>query len=188
MDQRLIIVEGAQGVGKTSTTNLLREKILYSNLVRLTGTADSSITGRDKIFSSYLGLLRWMDSAQGCDLNFILDRSFISERVYCIEGRKAYDFKSEYNYLVEYLARLDKYKILLVLLTANSDTIASRLKRDKPEFNNTCFNIDKSLLQQFHYQELIPKIHSTFNNVHMGIFDTSNITVEYLVDDIISMI
>ena len=44
-NSKLIVVEGPQGAGKTTTTDFLRHTLSYTNLYRLSGTADSSKTG-----------------------------------------------------------------------------------------------------------------------------------------------
>ena len=41
-NSKLIVVEGPQGAGKTTITDYLRYAIPYTNLYRLSGTADSS--------------------------------------------------------------------------------------------------------------------------------------------------
>ena len=43
MKNRLIIVEGPQGTGKTNLTNFLRENIPSSNLYRLSGQKDKTL-------------------------------------------------------------------------------------------------------------------------------------------------
>ena len=45
-NSKLIVVEGAQGAGKTTITDYLRYSLSCTNLYRLSGTADSSETGR----------------------------------------------------------------------------------------------------------------------------------------------
>ena len=47
-NSKIIIVEGAQGAGKTTVTDFLRYAVKYTNLYRLTGTADSSKEGKKK--------------------------------------------------------------------------------------------------------------------------------------------
>ena len=46
MKNKLIIVEGPQGTGKTTLTNYLREKLSGSNLYRLSGQKDKSKKGK----------------------------------------------------------------------------------------------------------------------------------------------
>ena len=47
-NSKLIVVEGAQGAGKTTVTDFLRHSLSYTNLYRLSGTSDSSIEGKKK--------------------------------------------------------------------------------------------------------------------------------------------
>lgn len=47
-NSKIIIVEGPQGVGKTTITDFIRNSIPYTNLYRLNGTSDASKTGKAK--------------------------------------------------------------------------------------------------------------------------------------------
>ena len=60
MRDTIIIVEGPQGAGKTTFTNYLREKIPSSDLSRLTGIKDKTITGYPKIKKKYMKLLEYI--------------------------------------------------------------------------------------------------------------------------------
>ena len=42
-NSKLIVVEGAQGAGKTTVTDFLRHSLSYTNLYRLSGTSDITI-------------------------------------------------------------------------------------------------------------------------------------------------
>ena len=57
MKDTIIIVEGPQGVGKTTFTNYLREKIASTDLYRLTGIKDKTEAGYLKIKRKYMKLL-----------------------------------------------------------------------------------------------------------------------------------
>ena len=76
MKDTIIIVEGPQGVGKTSVTNYLREKIVSADLYRLTGIKDKTPTGYDKIKRKYLKLLEYVENCE--DVNMVFDRTFFS--------------------------------------------------------------------------------------------------------------
>ena len=56
-NSKIIIVEGPQGVGKTTITDYIRHAIPYTNLYRLSGTADISIEGKEKARVMYEDLL-----------------------------------------------------------------------------------------------------------------------------------
>ena len=47
-NSKIIILEGPQGVGKTTITDYIRNVIPYTNLYRLSGTADTTKTGKEK--------------------------------------------------------------------------------------------------------------------------------------------
>lgn len=47
-NSKIIVVEGPQGAGKTTITDFLRHTLPYSNLYRLCGTSDSTVTGKKK--------------------------------------------------------------------------------------------------------------------------------------------
>jgi len=63
----IIIIEGPQGVGKSTMANFLRENLASSNLYRLTGINDKSESGYHKNKTMYLGLINYMESLE--DIN-----------------------------------------------------------------------------------------------------------------------
>ena len=46
-DNRLIIIEGPQGTGKSTLANYLRDTVASSNLYRLSGQKDKTATGKE---------------------------------------------------------------------------------------------------------------------------------------------
>ena len=56
-NSKLIVVEGPQGVGKTTVTDFLRNTLPCTNLYRLSGTSDSTLTGKKKAEDMYIKLL-----------------------------------------------------------------------------------------------------------------------------------
>ena len=52
-NSKMIIVEGAQGTGKTTVTDYIRHSIKYTNLYRLSGTSDSTKEGKKKAQAMY---------------------------------------------------------------------------------------------------------------------------------------
>ena len=59
-DSKLIVIEGAQGAGKTTITDYIRYSLSCTNLYRLSGTRDSSPTGLEKSISMYEILLDYI--------------------------------------------------------------------------------------------------------------------------------
>lgn len=60
-NSKIIVVEGPQGAGKTTITDFLRHTVSYSNLYRLCGTSDSTITGKKKAEEMYVDLLEYIE-------------------------------------------------------------------------------------------------------------------------------
>jgi len=58
--ERLIIVEGPQGVGKSTLANYLRDNIAGSNLYRLSGQKDKTITGLEYSKIMYTALIEYL--------------------------------------------------------------------------------------------------------------------------------
>ena len=106
-NSKIIIVEGAQGAGKTTVTDFLRYAVKYTNLYRLTGTSDSSIEGKKKATIMYDNLLNYMKALENLSINLLFDRTFFTEEIYCRLGFKDYSFTDVYERLVEELSKMD---------------------------------------------------------------------------------
>ena len=59
-NSKLIVIEGAQGAGKTTITDFLRHTLSYTNLYRLCGTSDSTPTGKKKAEEMYVHLMEYI--------------------------------------------------------------------------------------------------------------------------------
>ena len=77
-NSKLIVVEGPQGAGKTTITDYLRHSIKYTNLYRLSGTSDSSVSGLKKAKEMYEDLLEYMEKMENKSINMVFDRTFFS--------------------------------------------------------------------------------------------------------------
>ena len=106
-NSKLIVVEGAQGAGKTTITDFLRYSLSYTNLYRLCGTSDSTKTGLKKATDMYENLLDYIHKMENLSINLVFDRTFFTEENYCRLGKKEYSFTEEYNKLLERFAKLD---------------------------------------------------------------------------------
>ena len=142
---KCIIVEGPQGCGKTSLTNYLRDNIAASNLYRLTGNKDKTITGKEKSRKMYYALLNYMKEIENSDVNIIFDRTFFTEQVYALLGYKDYDFTDVYEELLKKFNELnyDVYYISLYLKDVN--IFETRLKRE--HHNYQAFSLENSTNQ-----------------------------------------
>ena len=76
---RIIIVEGPQGTGKTTLTNYLRDNIPASNLYRLSGQKDKTNNGKEKSIIMYNALLDYLYKMQEVEMDLIFDRTFFTD-------------------------------------------------------------------------------------------------------------
>ena len=152
----IIIIEGPQGVGKSTMANFLRDNLASSNLYRLTGISDKTPSGYEKNKIMYLGLINYMEALEETQLNLIFDRTFFTEQVYSTLGYKEYKFDEAYTRLVKKLSDLD-YNIYFVVLYLNDTSLyEKRLSRQHHQYQ--AFSLESSINQQNAYLELIDNI------------------------------
>ncbi len=182
MKDKIIIVEGPQGVGKTTFTNLLREKMKATDLYRLSGIKDKTEAGHAKIKLKYEKLLEYMENCE--DINMIFDRTFFTNEVYSRLGYQNYDFSKTYNELLkklDTLKNIEKYDIYLVILYLKDENkYEQRIKRDKHEYQK--FNVESSIMQQREYLKLADEVQEKTQNIKIIKFenDTEQIQQENL--------
>ena len=159
----IIIIEGPQGVGKSTMANFLRDNLASSNLYRLTGIKDKTKTGYDKNKRMYLNLLNYMEELEDTELNLIFDRTFFTEQVYCLLCFKEYRFDDVYERLVQKLNALD-FNIYYVVLYLNDTSIyEKRLKRQHHQYQ--AFSIESSVNQQNTYLKLADNLNAANINI-----------------------
>lgn len=152
----IVIIEGPQGVGKSTLANYLRDNIPSCNLYRLSGIKDKTKEGYEKNKKMYNDLLEYMKKLEGIGINLIFDRTFFTEEVYCNLGYKEYKFNDVYEKLVKKLNDLD-FDIYFVVLGIKDTTLyEKRLKRDHHEYQK--FSISSSVLQQEEYIKIQDEI------------------------------
>lgn len=156
---RIIIVEGSQGVGKTTLVNYLRENIPSSNLYRLSGQADKTEKGKKASEKMYFALQDYIDSMQGVPMDLLFDRTFFSEEVYARLGYKEYSFTDVYEKLVERLNNTSYDVYLIILYLKDTEEFNKRLKRVHHNYHK--FSIDTSVKQQNTYLELADELSNT---------------------------
>ena len=167
-NSKLIIVEGPQGAGKTTVTDYIRHKIPYTNLYRLSGTADSSPTGRAKAEKMYYDLVEYMSKMENMSINLLFDRTFFTEEIYCRLGFKEYKFSDIYEKLLEKLASLDFEIYYITLYLSNENEYEKRLNRAGKATNKYAkFNVQSSLNQQNAYLKMAEEIEQKYNNIHV---------------------
>lgn len=150
---KMIIVEGPQGTGKTTLTNFLRDNIPGSNLYRLSGQKDKTITGKNISEEMYNSLLAYLKSMEDIPMDLIFDRTFFTEEVYGRLGYKEYQFTEIYNDLVRQLDALNYDIYLILLYLEDTNLFKARLDR-KSHHNYQSFSIENSVNQQNIYLDL----------------------------------
>jgi len=158
----IIIIEGPQGVGKSTMANFLRDNLASSNLYRLTGIKDKTASGYEKNKTMYLGLINYMESLEDTELNLIFDRTFFTEQVYATLGYKEYNFDNVYERLLKKLSDLDFNIYFVVLYLKDTSIYEKRLRRQHHQYQ--AFSLQNSIDQQNAYLKLIDDI--KHKNIH----------------------
>ena len=167
-NSKIIVVEGPQGAGKTTITDYLRHTIPYSNLYRLSGTSDSTPTGKEKAEEMYIDLLQYLKKLENKSINLIFDRTFFTEENYCRLGKKQYIFTDVYNKLLEEFAKLDFDIYYITLYLENEEHYKQRLNRkEKAVFKGSEFGVDNSKNQQRVYLEMSKEIKEKYPNINV---------------------
>ena len=167
-NSKLIVVEGPQGAGKTTTTDFLRYALPYTNLYRLSGTADSTISGLKKAETMYNNLLDYVQNLENLSINLVFDRTFFTEENYCRLGKKAYSFTEVYNKLLERFSKMDFDIYYITLYLENENLYSERLARSgKAVFETSKFSIENSIKQQEVYLEMADEIKDKYPNINV---------------------
>lgn len=169
---RLIVVEGPQGTGKTTLANYLRESIPGSNLYRLSGQKDKSITGRDISIKMYDALLKYLKTMEDVPMDLVFDRTFFTEEVYARLGYKDYSFTDNYYKLVDRFVDLNYEKYFINLYLENTDIFKERLDRVHHDYQ--AFSVQSSIDQQNTYRDIADELSTrgvTVENLAMDNFD-----------------
>ena len=167
-NSKIIILEGPQGVGKTTITDYIRNVIPYTNLYRLSGTADTTKTGKEKAKIMYEDLVDYIEKLQNKSVNLLFDRTFFTEEIYCRLGFKEYTFTDVYNNLLDRLAKMDFDIYYITLYLSDENEFAKRLDREgKAKVKYTEFNKKSSVNQQNEYLKLADEIKEKYKNINV---------------------
>ena len=165
-NSKLIVVEGAQGAGKTTVTDFIRHSLSYTNLYRLCGTSDTTKEGKKKAEDMYIDLLEYIKKMENKSINLLFDRTFFTEENYCRLGKKDYTFSDVYEKLLEDFSKLDFDIYYITLYLRDTKKYSSRLDRkDKAKFKNSEFNVENSINQQRVYLEMAEEIKEKYPNI-----------------------
>ena len=169
---RLIIIEGPQGTGKTTLANYLRENIPGSNLYRLSGQKEKEETGKLISKKMYEALLDYLEKMVDIPMDLIFDRTFFTEEVYSRLRYKQYSFTDVYQYLLDRFLKLN-YEIYFINLYLEDTSIyEKRLKRE--HHNYQAFSVESSIDQQNVYKEIGEKLRQNGVNVCFLCMDDFN--------------
>ncbi len=173
-NSKLIIVEGAQGAGKTTVTDYIRSALKYTNLYRLCGTSDPTIEGRQKAEEMYYSLNNYIKTLENKSINLLFDRTFFSEENYCRLGKKEYSFSDIYYKLLSDFDSLDFDIYYITLYLSDISLFNQRLSREgkvEPEYAK--FKSENSIAQQNVYLEMSKEIQKITKNVKTFNIDNS---------------
>lgn len=165
-NSKIIVVEGAQGAGKTTITDFIRHSLSYTNLYRLCGTSDTTPTGKKKAEEMYIDLIEYMEKMENKNINMLFDRIFFSEENYCRLGKKEYTFTDIYNKLLEKFSKLDFEIYYITLYLKDENLYNERLGReDKAIFKGSEFKAQNSINQQKVYLEMAEEIKEKYPEI-----------------------
>ncbi len=173
-NSKLIVVEGPQGAGKTTITDFIRHKIPYTNLYRLSGSSDSSPSGKAKSVEMYNDLLDYIEKLQNKSINLLFDRTFFTEYVYCTLGFKEFSYDDVFEKLLARFASFDFDIYYITLYLSNEDEFEVRLNRDGKAVNKYAkFSKESSVKQQNAYLEVARQISLKYaDRIHVVNIDT----------------
>lgn len=167
-NSKLIVVEGAQGAGKTTVTDFLRHSLSYTNLYRLSGTSDSSIEGKKKSEEMYYDLLEYIKKLENKSINLVFDRTFFTEENYCRLGKKEYEFTDVYEKLLKQFSNLDFEIYYITLYLKDTNQYAKRLDRkEKAVIKYAKFESENSIKQQEVYLEMAKEIKEKYPKINV---------------------
>ena len=185
--QKIVFLHGAQGVGKTTVSNYLRERLVHTTLIRLAGVPSYQEDANQKALLYHLSLLDGVNRTYGTMMNYVMDRSFLCEKVYANLGFKPHDFEKECEIIENVIETMTEYfDLYFVLLKANEETFSKRLKtRKKAQFEAVKFKVENSLKQQEEYEKELQKLPQAVNVLTMFVDDsTSSEVADFIIETI----
>ena len=165
-NSKLIVVEGAQGAGKTTITDYIRHSLKYTNLYRLSGTSDSTPSGLEKSKEMYYDLIDYIKKLENKSINLLFDRTFFTEENYCRLGKKEYSFTEVYDQLLEQFSKLDFEIYYITLYLEDTKQYEKRLSREgKAKVDYAKFGAENSIEQQNTYLKMAEEINKKYPNI-----------------------
>ena len=103
----------------------------YTNLYRLCGTSDITVTGKKKAEDMYVDLLEYLKKLENKSINLVFDRTFFTEENYCRLGKKQYTFSDVYEKLLGDFSKLDFEIFYINLYLTDENLYNERLDRSR---------------------------------------------------------
>ena len=152
-NSKMIIVEGPQGVGKTTITDYIRNTVPYTNLYRL---------------KMYEDLIEYIEKLQNMSINLLFDRTFFTEEIYCRLGFKEYSFTDEYEKLLDKLSKMDFDIFYITLYLKDTNAYEKRLNRSgKANVKYAKFDKSNSIKQQNEYLKMADEIKNKYPQINV---------------------
>lgn len=186
MKPKLIILEGTIGSGKSTISTMIRELVPTYTLYRLTGLPKQTDTA-NKSYIYHLNVLQSIERSALLDMNFVLDRSFISNTIYSRMGLKTYSYENTYE-LFAVLRRISKfYDVHAINLYCSNDAeLLSRLGgRDK--FQYVKHDLEQAIRQRDVYHQYFDEMKDA-DFMTVTEIDTANKTTEEVFVDLMEVI
>lgn len=152
---KFIIVEGANGVGKSTFVSKLKDKLPNCGILKLTGLPGDTETAFYKTKLYHNSVYNFMLSVKDLPGYMILDRCYLSEQVMATlyKGWTFEDESKYYNRMIE----IQGLEVTYVFLWASVEEFRERLKRDKVTYNDISYKANSSIAQQDKYREIYEK-------------------------------
>ncbi len=184
MKSKMIIIEGPQGTGKSTLANYLRDNLAGSNLYRLSGQKDKTVTGKELSTKMYdEALISYLQVMQDIPMDLIFDRTFFSEEVYANLGYKEYSFHDVYERLLLKLSKLNYEIYYINLYLKNTQKFKERIIRNHHNYQK--FSGTNSANQQEEYLIISKYIRENYPHIFvldlaMDDFDKAYATINKL--------
>lgn len=184
--EKILIIEGAQGVGKSTVTTMLREQIPYSNLYRLSGIQDKSEKGKDKLFGHFVSLIQYLETDAKINAGFthIFDRFFTTEYCYSRCGYTGNDFSNSAKFLTNMLYQLTKNaEVYFILLVSSETKLTANLEShaNKPLHAGINFTVTNSIRQQDEFINVYNELFKD-DSIKSKIIDSTELSAQQTVD------
>lgn len=175
---KLLIVEGCTGSGKSTLTNNLREQMLSTSLIRLSGIKDKSLKGEIRSLLYHESVLKMLKGTYVSGMNWVMDRSFLSDYVYAKLRLKDYSFTYPFEVLTKQLDELSEYyDVHCCVLSVDKTCLEERLKRDKAAYET--FSVESSIKQQKEYLNVLKDLPKSVNSFNINV---SNLSLQEVTD------